>query len=888
MKQPSLSSLLVRWAEAFEQGQDLAAEQLCPDDPERAAELARHIERLRRQRRQAASRGPGDLTDTGSSQPCSPEATEGWPGHGPPPAAQPLPEAPPGYEIVRELGRGGMGVVYLARQAGVDRLVALKMIRTGPWTTPEQRQRLLREARLVAGLDHPGIVRIHAVGEQQGRPFLALEYVPGGSLRERPDGKPWAIPEAVRLVEQLARAVHHAHLHGVVHRDLKPGNVLLSEDGCPRIADFGLAHHVADPHATQSGAVLGTPQYMAPEQASGKVRETGPATDVHALGVILYELLTGRRAFAGASLLETLRNVRDRDPVPPRRLRREVSLELEAVCLRCLAKDPARRYPDAEALAEDLDRLAIQGPGAPSRRRRWLLAGALVACCGLVAGAAALLLPSRPKAPGSSDPPEQAGQATAEPPKKVLDQAARPPNKILDQPAVPAGVVHPNLDLALLRAAPQIALSLSNQGYRSVGVLPFQVQKGARPASYEDAPLSAGLPGRLENALVMTMGDDESKALAIIRNAAGTASQQKVGSWTTSKAAFDKLFSTRYPLAWGKRAVRPDVFLTGVVSNVGNRATTTVDIHSFTKSSRSSTGRGIDTKQITRLVVKTDRALLRDLGYRYALGREMLKRGTTVARRNQQALDQVRRVEETGRLDQGPDNIAGMKFEILYNNVKQTIRPLYTGQEGAMSPLFQVDLPRVGDRVRIVLTRLDRTSKTLGVVLKVAGKSTWQMEDGDSMQCKKWLYEPDRAGKPDHIDGFYMDTKGAILAFDRRTQLMSAAKDARETATGVRWIDVDVFAGGEELQTEEQVRPGTSGLALATQRPETLKALRRQVLQKNKVRVRRSTPVRRSESGMVVEELEHEDGGFIAAAGLANLVRVGGISIRCGPRETAK
>jgi formylglycine-generating enzyme required for sulfatase activity len=271
------------------------------------------------------------------------------------------------------------------------------MIRTGPWASRQGRERLLREARLVARLDHPGIVAIHAIGEHHGQPFLALEFLPGGSLDGRLDGQPWPVEQAVRLVEQLARAVHHAHLHGIVHRDLKPANVLMAEDGTAKVADFGLARHPQDSGGTRTGSVMGTPQYMAPEQAAGKTREIGPAADVHALGLILYELLTGKPAFSGGNLLEILQNVRDRAPSPLRPLRRELPRELETICLRCLAKDPAGRYPDAEALAEDLQRFLSVTRIASPRRLRGFIPALIAGCCALLLGVAFCLLLVRPR-----------------------------------------------------------------------------------------------------------------------------------------------------------------------------------------------------------------------------------------------------------------------------------------------------------------------------------------------------------------------------------------------------------------------------------------------------------------------------------------------------------
>ncbi len=266
------------------------------------------------------------------------------------------------------LGRGGMGVVYKARQVGLDRFVALKMIRYAEDAGPEEQARFRAEARANAHLLHPGIVQIYEVGECHGRAYFALEYCPGGSLDKQLDGTPWESKRAVRLVEALAEAVAAATVAGIVHRDLKPGNVLLAADGTPKVSDFGLARRLDASGETRTGAILGTPAYMAPEQAEGQGKQAGPAADIWALGVILYELLTGRPPFKAVTGLETLRLVASREPVSVRHLQPAVPRDLETICHHCLEKDRKRRDASAEALAEDLRRY---GSGVPWRRGRW-------------------------------------------------------------------------------------------------------------------------------------------------------------------------------------------------------------------------------------------------------------------------------------------------------------------------------------------------------------------------------------------------------------------------------------------------------------------------------------------------------------------------------------
>jgi serine/threonine-protein kinase len=259
------------------------------------------------------------------------------------------------YEVIEELGRGGMGVVYKAKHRKFQRLIALKMILAGEHADREQADRFLAEARAVARLQHPNVVQIHEIGEHDGLPYFSLEYVEGGSLAARLKGSPPSDMEAAQLVELLARTVHYAHGRGIVHRDLKPANILLTNDGVPKIADFGLAKILSeDSGATRTGAILGTPSYMAPEQATGKSREISPAIDIYALGAILYVLLTGRPPFRGDTILETLRLVEEQAPEPPHFHNPRVDRALEAICLKCLEKSPKDRYPSAEALAEDL------------------------------------------------------------------------------------------------------------------------------------------------------------------------------------------------------------------------------------------------------------------------------------------------------------------------------------------------------------------------------------------------------------------------------------------------------------------------------------------------------------------------------------------------------
>ncbi|MBA4192491.1 MAG: hypothetical protein C0467_31365 [Planctomycetaceae bacterium] len=284
----------------------------------------------------------------------------------------------PGYEVLSELGRGGMAIVYLALQLGLNRPVALKVLLAGDQASGPERLRLRWEAEAVAALQHPNVIQIHEIGEHNGSVYLSLEYSTGGSLDQRIERHPLPPGEAATLVQGIAAGVQAAHEAGIVHRDLKPGNVLLAEDGTPKVTDFGLAQQPAHTlRLTHSGAVVGTPSYMAPEQVLPEPERIGPATDVYGLGCILYECLTGRPPFAAPTTLETMRQVVDVEVVPVRRLQAGVPRDLETICLKCLEKDPGKRYPTARMLADDLARFRTGEPiqarpsGPVERAWRW-------------------------------------------------------------------------------------------------------------------------------------------------------------------------------------------------------------------------------------------------------------------------------------------------------------------------------------------------------------------------------------------------------------------------------------------------------------------------------------------------------------------------------------
>jgi serine/threonine protein kinase/tetratricopeptide (TPR) repeat protein len=275
-----------------------------------------------------------------------------------------LPKTVAGYEILGMLGRGGMGVVYKARQPGLKRLVALKMILAGSHASADDLARFRSEAEAVARLQHPNIVQIYEISEDEGRPYFSLEFVDGESLSSKLEGKPQSPRQAAEIIHVLAKAMSVAHAQGIVHRDLKPANILVAKDGTPKITDFGLAKRLEeeDGAQTRSGSILGTPDYMSPEQASGRIREVGPPADIYALGAMLYEMLAGRVPLRGASVLDTLQQVVSKEPVAPTQFDSKVPRDLETICLKCLRKDPAKRYSRVDDLAEDLRRFLAGEP----------------------------------------------------------------------------------------------------------------------------------------------------------------------------------------------------------------------------------------------------------------------------------------------------------------------------------------------------------------------------------------------------------------------------------------------------------------------------------------------------------------------------------------------
>ena len=283
------------------------------------------------------------------------------------------------YELLEEIGRGGQGVVFRARQKSLNRIVALKVIGLGQWATKAHLKRFRLEAEAAASLDHPCIVPIYEVGERDSHCYFSMKLIEGGQLDEVVKHTPISIRQAVELIAKVARTVSYAHEHGILHRDIKPGNILLDIKGKPHLTDFGLARLVeSESTVTRTLEVLGTPSYMSPEQAAGSNNKLTSATDVYGLGAVLYQLLTGHPPFAGGTTYETIKLLLETEPRAPRLWNPKVDRDLSTICLKCLEKDPKRRYPSAPALADDLERWLRHEPiqarrtGVVGRGKKWL------------------------------------------------------------------------------------------------------------------------------------------------------------------------------------------------------------------------------------------------------------------------------------------------------------------------------------------------------------------------------------------------------------------------------------------------------------------------------------------------------------------------------------
>jgi urea transport system substrate-binding protein len=402
-----VEELLLAWEESRASGEPLLPQDLCRDCPKLLDRVQRRIRDLRAISSVLDLAAFREESAAGDASTLTPDTPAGANRDETRPPRRPTGDvlSLPGYKILGELGRGGMGVVYQAWQLGLERLVALKVILAGKHAAPSELDRFFAEARLIARLRHPNIVQIFDLGDHEGRPYYAMEFLEAGSLDQVLHQHRLSPRRAAELIETLARAVHYAHQQGIIHRDLKPGNILLTairvpaegevELGTPKIGDFGLARQLGRiDRVTRPGTVLGTPAYMAPEQAARTDRQVGPATDIYGLGVLLYQVLTGAPPFQADTDWETLQAVVHQPPQPPSQIRADCPPALEEICLRCLQKSPSDRYPSAEALAVDLHHFKAGEPISPPPRlpprrisRRTWLATSGAAALSLTAGA---------------------------------------------------------------------------------------------------------------------------------------------------------------------------------------------------------------------------------------------------------------------------------------------------------------------------------------------------------------------------------------------------------------------------------------------------------------------------------------------------------------------
>jgi hypothetical protein len=435
------------------------------------------------------------------------------------PSSPPLPCTFGDYELQEEIARGGMGVVYRARQVSLNRLVAVKLIRQPALASEDEIRRFLAEAEAAASLDHPNLMPIYEAGECDGQHFFAMKLMPGGSLAAHIPNLVRHPRAAVTILAAVARAIHFAHQHRILHRDLKPANILLDEDDHPFVTDFGLAKVLeADRGLTRSGQVMGTPGYMAPEQAAGDNRALTTAADVYSLGAVLYELLVGRAPFEGDSALETLRRVREEEPRRPRSLNPAVDRDLETICLKCLEKKPARRYGSAEALAEDLERW-LRGEPVLARpvgnlewmikwvKRRPTVAVALAGCVLLLLGGgvffAAVWVSSQKVA-------LQAAQKEVARFQQVLEQQREAPARLRKQLAKVAVLweQHPQDALKLLEDAEECPPNLRNDAWHGFHRL-CRFDRGKLKAS---GPV-VQLAGTADGKVLLVLGADGTAKL---------------------------------------------------------------------------------------------------------------------------------------------------------------------------------------------------------------------------------------------------------------------------------------------------------------------------------------------------------------------------------------
>ncbi len=447
-----------------------------------------------------------------------------------------------------------------------------------------------------------------------------------------------------------------------------------------------------------------------------------------------------------------------------------------------------------------------------------------------------------------------------------------------------------SLDKALLVKCPDLLDALKEEKVRTVGILPFRVKKGTRVAGFTSAPLATNLPGRLENALILTQGGHEKSAIRVIRDAAATGSKARVGSWTTTRAAFNRLFTLDYQPAWGSAAIKPDAFITGeVVNSADSRESTSVALE-LLKPGSWKDGRPAAVKLLT-IKCGTDRALLRDLGYAYALSRSAVKaRGVTSRALDQQALKQVKEEEDGLKPQPGPGtptshsarDVGGMRLEIEYDGVKQEVTAI-AGDKGQRQPQYQVAAAKPGQKVVICLTRVAEDDTKLGVVLRVNGKSVLEEQDAPPEGCNRWIYAASKKGVREEYAGFYFREGDNLV--ERTFKVLTAEESAvkiSEMGSRAGWIDLDVFAagapGGDKPDDPDGLTISTRSATKA--RGATLKEVQAKIAKANNIKLLSPMVTVKSRGGLIVLGAESANPSPYESSDLPNARAVGGISIR--------
>lgn len=459
------------------------------------------------------------------------------------------------------------------------------------------------------------------------------------------------------------------------------------------------------------------------------------------------------------------------------------------------------------------------------------------------------------------------------------------------------------LDRGLMANSGDVLEFAKQQGWKNIGVLPFQVQRGTRMSSFNGGPLSNNITRRLENALIMSMEADEARAIGIIRDAVSTANQAKVGPYLSNDAAFRKLFATTYHLAWGGKQVKADGFLTGRIINTGDRSKTTVIITAFDASHRK--GGKLIAQRVAEFTIDTDRMLAADLGYNFALKPSLVaSRSMKPTRRDQTVWEEIRDEEngqqpgqrpggqpggQPGQLtgaqspDHTPSNIAGFQYELLYDGVSQTLTPVTGTQQGSQATEYQAPPAMAGSNVSMALTRVSDEARKLGAVILINGQSTWQKQDMEPIQCQKWLYDQSRRGQRDLYEGFYTEVSGRNLLRFRALTAEESVVKASELGNRAGWIDVYVFAssdGGKGTGDEGDMLISTRGMPKVRSRSQSLAALQSGLMQSNNVRQKKALVRKRSIGGLLLHELEPVESPEISVDSLPNPVLIGHMAIR--------